>query len=388
MTAPHTDPGTGPSTGDPLADRIAAYLADQPGQRIRLEAIREHAARADPTLNGAPDARDRLDAALTRLAAAGTIILPRTTGPRAWDTRARPHLPHWVTKPPRQRPVPQIRVRVWPPALEAAGALAARPDEVALLDKIADWLRDNADAEPVPIEERSLELLDDEKALAIEVGKRLFSTGALTLDLLRCYATPLPFASQHVPGIGPTGLLVAENNATYHSLLTTIRALPADQRPDLHIAWGSGNQFPTSVRSVPLLDPPPTALYYFGDLDAAGIRLAVNAATVAASIGLPPLRPCVPLYTEVLTQGTPRADRSNRGGDLATLVAWFPEHLRPPIATLLATRQRIPQEYIGLRLLRERPDLLSALTSGGAPEVPAEGAADHADAHPAGEETA
>ncbi len=164
-----------------------------------------------------------------------------------------------------------------------------------------------------------------------------------------------------MPGRGPTTLVVAENNATYHSLLTVARAEQADTRPDLHIAWGSGNQFPTSIRSVPLLDPAPTALYYFGDLDLAGIRLAVNAAATAGLLGLPPLQPHPRLYVEALRIGTPRRDKSNpaTGSMYPALLEWLPPDLRPPVAALFRDGKRIPQETIGLRLLRTRPDLLT-----------------------------
>jgi hypothetical protein len=58
----------------------------------------------------------------------------------------------------------------------------------------------------VPAEERSAELFDDEKALDRYRKTRLFTSGALTLDLLACYDPPLPFVSQHVPGSGPVTL--------------------------------------------------------------------------------------------------------------------------------------------------------------------------------------
>jgi hypothetical protein len=76
----------------------------------------------------------------------------------------------------------------------------------------------------------------DEKALGRYRKTRLFTSGALTLDLLACYDPPLPFASQRVPGVGPVILLVAENLATYTSFLTAARALGAATRPDLHVA--------------------------------------------------------------------------------------------------------------------------------------------------------
>jgi hypothetical protein len=340
-----------------LGDIIATYVAEQPTSRVRVDGLLRHATAADPTLVGDPTARTRLAAVLAGLAEAGAVVLPKTRS--GWDDRTNPPLPLWVgkTEPRRVRSTPAPRV--WPQALEAAAAIATRPDEHQLLDRIATWLRNNPGAEPVPLEERSLEILDDEKALAIETTKRLFTSGALTLDLLACYPTPVPFPSQHVPGRGPTQLLVAENNATFHSLLQAARQLDPDVRPDLHIGWGCGNQFPISITAVALLDPAPTALYYVGDLDAAGLRIAVNAAATANARQLPPLRPAIALYHWLLTHGVPRPDRSNPGIRLpSALLTWMPNELHEAIARLLHERQRIPQETLGLRALRTDPDLI------------------------------
>lgn len=340
-----------------LGDIVATYVAEQPTSRVRVDGLLRHATAADPTLVGDPTARTRLAAVLAGLAEAGAVVLPKTRS--GWDDRTSPPLPLWVgkTEPRRVRSTPAPRV--WPQALEAAAAIATRPDEHQLLDRIATWLRNNPGAEPVPLEERSLEILDDEKALAIETTKRLFTTGVLTLDLLACYPTPVPFPSQHVHGMGPTRLLVAENNATFHSLLQIARQLDPAVRPDLHIGWGCGNQFPTSIAAVALLDPAPAALYYVGDLDVAGLRIAVNAAAMANAQRLPPLQPAVALYRWIFARGVPRPDRSNTGvSTSSTLVAWMPQDLRPAVAQLLERRQRIAQETLGLRALRAEPDLL------------------------------
>jgi len=342
-----------------LDDIISSYLAEQPASRVRIDCLLRHVTTADPLLVGDPTARAQLAAALGRLAEAGTLVLPKARP--GWDHRTQPPLPLWIGKPTIRHAARAAQVkRVWPQRLEAAAAIATRPDEHHLLDRIATWLRNNPDAQPVPIEERSLEIIDDEKALAVETTKRLFTTGALTLDLLACYPTPIPFPSQHVPGTGPTRLLVAENNATFHSLLTAARELDPGVRPDLHVGWGCGNQFPTSISAVPLLDPAPAALYYVGDLDAAGLRIALNAAAAAIAHHLPPLQPAVALYEWLLAHGVPRPDRSNIGiSEPAPLLAWLPHEFHDAVGRLLHDRQRIPQEALGLRILRGDPTLLT-----------------------------
>jgi hypothetical protein len=353
-------------TPEALAKVLAQYIGAQRGQQIRLDDIRAHATRTDPTLLADPTARTRLNDALLCLASDGVITLPRS--PKAYDRRVHPPLPTWVAKPPKIRTdAPAPTVRVWPHALEPAAALASRADELALLGKIADWMRDSHDDEPAPVEERSLEILGDEKELGTLTASRLFTSGALTLDLLRCFRTPLPFASQHIPGSGPTTLLVAENNATYNSLVTVARAQAEESRADLHIAWGSGRQFPVSIDSVNLLTPAPTALYYFGDLDLAGLQIANDAAHAAQRLGLPPLRPAVALYAKALELGTPQPDKSNPGNMniYDPLLAWLPEDLHEATDGLLRQGLRIPQETVNRQVLRSSPSLLATRNESG-----------------------
>lgn len=368
-------PGRGPDRPDdpsgphPPVDRAAQRLAGRlrdhvvaaPGNRIGLDELWHEAARSDPTLIGDPERRHRLRAAIEFLVDLGLVTLPK--GERFWDRRSQPELPLWVARrrvAPAPQPQPQPGPRVWPYALEAAAAVATRPDELDLLARIAGWLREEPHPEPVPLEERSLEIFGDEKRLTAERGKRLFTLGTLTLDLLACYETPLPFPSQHVPGTGPTCLLVLENNATFHSFLTAARSLPAQLRPDLHLGWGGGNQFPVGVAAVALLDPPPVAVRYFGDLDLAGLQVAVSAAQQAERLGLPPVRPAAALYQWLIRHGRPVPDRSNRGhlGGHDDKLDWLPPEVRPVAADLLLNRMRIAQETVGLRVLRAEPGLL------------------------------
>jgi len=345
-----------------LCAALGSFVRDASKQKILIEEITAYATRLDQSLIGAPDARTRLHHVITELTNQGVVVLPKSrTG---WDTRNTPALPRWVSKPTRPQPRRAAPTgRVWPQPLAAAALVADRPDEIDLLTRIGDWMRREPHPDPVPLEERSLDILNDEKALALELTKRIFTTGALTLDLLAAYRTPIPFASQYVPGTGPTALLVAENNATYHSLITVAREQPEQARPDLHIAWGSGSQFPVSIASVPLLDPAPDSIYYFGDVDLAGLRIAVAATESAQSLGLPRVRPAVALYEHALAAGTPRPDRSNFGAlrEFPDIITWLPSHLKPPIAALLAAGNRIPQEFVGLRALRQNPYLLLTL---------------------------
>jgi hypothetical protein len=347
---------------DPLAAELARIIAEARGKRVQVPDLLSHAGRFNPGLVGDPMGRSRVIAALDELRSAGVISFPSPGTRAAWDTRVQPPLPVWVARieparAPREVPVP----RVWPSALEAAARIATRADELELLDRVAVWLRDNPDPEPVPAEERSAELFDDEKALDGYLKTRLFSTGALSLDLLACHAVPVPFVSRHLDGVGPTRLLVAENLATYFSIWTALNEQSRMSRPDVHVAWGHGESFAQSVLSIVTLEPIPQRVFYFGDLDLAGLRIAAAASAVAVAAGLPRLEAAEPCYRYLLDGPASwrRPDKSNsqRHADYEEVCRWLPEALRVPVLELFRARQRIAQERLGLAVLRRSPEL-------------------------------
>jgi hypothetical protein len=353
----------------PLAAELARIIGLSKGKRISAQELFAAAGRFDPGMVGDPAARARFHEALWELQTAGRIKLPTATSRTGWDTRAMPAIPVWVMRVDATssehsgKPAP----RVWPSALEAAGRIAIRADEHAILERIAAWMRDNPVPVPVPVEERSLELFDDEKALDAYLKTRLFTSGTLTLSLLGCYIPPVPFVSQHVRGTGTCVLLVVENLATYTSFLEVIRELDPGSRPDLHLGWGYGGAFTQSVLSVPMLEPAPQMAFYFGDLDLAGLQIAVNAAAQATLAGLPALRPATSCYQFLLDgpRHWRRADQSNRHAnpDYGAVCRWLPRSLQGQASELLRAQQRVPQERLGMEALRKVPRLLTDLAS-------------------------
>jgi hypothetical protein len=321
----------------PLAARLALQVAAARNKRIVVAELLAAAQEHDLSLVGDAAARARFRWALGELASTSLVTLPAAASRSGWDASVEPPLPVWVMRVDREAPGPAVRPapRVWPSALEAAGRIASRPDEHALLERVAGWLRDNLAPVRVPAEERSAELFDDEKALDRYRKTRLFTSGALTLDLLACYDPPLPFVSQHVPGSGPVTLLVAENLATYTSFLTAARALDEATRPHLHVAWGIGGSFEQSVLSIPLLDPP--------------------------------VLPATGCYQFLLDgpRHWRRPDDSNRVGqpDHGDACAWLPSALRPRVGELLASGEKVAQEHLGLQSLLGDPTLIAGLAS-------------------------
>lgn len=351
--------GTGPSS---LAAAVAAAVAAHRTQKVPLQALWAAAVAHDRSLATAAHGRAELADALAEVAAAGAATLPADRS--AYDRRSVPPLPQWIRRPPRPTAERQAAAeRIWPSALRDAGRLANRPDELALLEVVTDFLRAGGVTRlPVPSRERSLELFGDEKRLDALVSSRLFSSGALSLDLLRCHPVPMPFASQWVPGAdtGEVVLLVAENHHTYASLLRASREQAAAGGPARHVGYGGGGQFCSAVASVVLLEPAPTRIVYFGDLDVRGLQIPVAADQTARAAQLPPVQPATGLYALLLRLGRRVEHQQVLAGPAAAAAAWLGP-LGDEAAGVLSAGCRMAQEAVGRDALDAHPDLLRQL---------------------------
>jgi hypothetical protein len=339
-----------------LAQHLAELVAAAPRQQVAIDALYAAAVAFDRSLATAPTARSDLRRALDELVTEGIVSLPSSSA--HYDRRDLPSLPAWVRRPPRERRERErSQVRVWPAALEAAGVIATRDGQLAVLEIVASFLRDGGERRPsVPARERSLELFGDEKRLDGLVSTRLFTSGALTLELLRCHAVPIPFVSQWVPGPADprgTALLIAENHHTYASLLEVTRQSGGSGR---HVGYGTGGQFPSAVLSVPLLDPVPERIIYFGDIDLKGLQIPLAAHLSAREAGLPAVVPALPLY-ELLLQAPYRRPAVPVPESIATEVASWLGPLADPARDALVTGHRLPQEAVGYELLTTPQDI-------------------------------
>jgi len=343
-----------------LAQHLADQVAAAPRQKVEVEALYDAAVAFDRSLATAPSARGEIREALDELVAAGLVVFP--IAPQYFDTRDAPPLPMWVRRPPRERVVPETRgVRVWPAALESAGRIASRKDEISVLETVAAFLRDGGARRPnVPLRERSLELFGDEKRLDGLVTTRLFTSGALRLELLRCHSIPIPFVSQWVPGADDsrgTALLIAENHHTYASLLEVTRRNAAAGGPGRHVGYGTGSQFPSAVLSVPLLFPKPDRIVYFGDVDLKGLQIPAAANAAATLAGLPAVVPAFPLYELLFEVGRKRLATPVSADVAAEAAAWL-GILAERARESLVGGVRFPQEGVGYELLMTRHDML------------------------------
>jgi hypothetical protein len=291
---------------------------------------------------GRPERRADLAARLLELELAGLLSRSATQ-----DRSARPPLPTRVTLAGEQAAATSAAARArrvaWRP--ELAWVLSARLSgtQVTQLQAVNAWLRDHGhETDELPMRERSLQVLGHEKALERLLGTGVFAPGRLTLELLRTFRTHPPLPNVKV-GDGPV-MLVAENDDTFHSLLTVLSGSPGVVG---RVAWGAGGAFEASVRSTGDL-PGIERVAYFGDLDADGLRIPLNAAGTAAALTLPPVRPATALYRRLLATAVRQPGQPALPTALAArLSTWLEaDDLSVHTTELLCDGIRIPQEAL------------------------------------------
>lgn len=281
----------------------------------------------------------------------------------ATTTRVTPPMPRW-------HPEISDLADDWP---------TATPKQRARYLAINQWLMSGPDLTLVPLRERALEIFGTfgletdfpvpEKALDRLDSGPLFGDTDRLHEVLCAFPIPPPLLTKRLLEEVGTGyyqrvgagnlLLVVENTATWWSI---VRALPRHHNVG-HVAWGLGMSFTSSIQSI--ADNHEIAeVRYFGDLDLTGIRIPHSASRTARDNDLPPVRPAVNLYTDLLTIGrsSPSKERALSTNRADYLVDWLePPHQQPAIR-LLTEGRRIAQEWVGLRHLSQTTGWYGDLT--------------------------
>jgi hypothetical protein len=329
-----------------IASAITQVVAGHRLRRVPLRDLLVAAASVDHTAASTVGWRARVLIAIVDLADEGLVELPRTR----MDHTAHPPLPAYVTRPAAARPAVSVPETVvwhadlsWAAALDQDGELTVA--QRRFLAAVNAWLPTRRDI-PVPLRERSLELLGDEKELERWVLGPLFGPGRLSMDQLDCFPCWPPVEQSQ---LGPGDWLVIENYTTYVSIAD--RAI--DVGFDGRVVWGSGNQVGTRISALIAAGVDlPRHCWYFGDIDAGGFRAARLAVARAAELGLGPVHPARGLYRLALGRGVCRpADRMS--AEMATWArTWLGGGLGDAAAEIVGAGQRIVQEHVGVEVLR------------------------------------
>jgi hypothetical protein len=218
---------------------------------------------------------------------------------------------------------------------------------------INEWLKSDPDLSlNVPIKERSLEIFGDEKRLdCLRAGSDCLF-GCVSLSSLGCRVCPIPLPYEAGPAsaVGKP-LLIVENNDSWVSFSMWNRSAARLSA----VAYAGGGHAKSLAYDETFIDElisrfQAEALYYFGDIDPAGLRIASQAAQRRALRLALPLQPAASLYMWLLQHGrrTP-LEGSERVTDQD--IAWLPPDVRGLVTALFASKQRVPQEALGTRVL-------------------------------------
>lgn len=325
--------------------RFSEELRAVAGSRTRVEAQEVWAAftRLRPDDARASDARQRLADLIEQASSAGLMSPSVST-----DELLPVPLPRFVTVAVDRPSKVQIQRAPWLPQLDWAAGLRLSYQQLDVLDRVNRWLRDGGEERPVvPAEERSIELFDDEKAIAKRIGGgiTLWRPGRLDSVLLRYENVPIPFPYRQV-GNGPR-LLMVENTAAFRSctrLLTT-----EEGHPYFAVAFGQGAWAPKTVPAALALPRPIAAIDYWGDLDVKGLAITRDVILAARGSGL--VGSAHARLWRLLLAQAPSASSSQPRPYDTTLLDVLPEDIRFTADAVLASGARIAQESVGYEKL-------------------------------------
>ncbi len=334
------------------ADRMAALIEQQTCQRVDFDALAGAADQGDSSLPTSPRRRQILAAAADELVQRRLVLLPVQSS--GWDYSAEPRLPRWVQRvnrprAKRTRPGP----RAWVPALAFANHTRLSIADIDLLAPINNQIRDDPDAEIIPLCERAYQLYQDEKRLAKIERNHLVQAGLLSIaEHLRARPAPAPLSMFE---LGPAPwMLIVENSATFTSLRQILRTWP-DRSQVGWLAHGSGDQLiaslPTAIETFEEREHPVTSIMLYGDLDIDGLECGQQANAKAGVVGLPPVVPACALYRALLGM-LPRLLSPVDRNKLRAVLPWLPTPIASRAGDLLEAGFVLRQEALPLPELR------------------------------------
>jgi hypothetical protein len=310
--------------------------------------LRQQFASACPELAEQPDRRTRLAETLRSAADTGEILFPK--GARSWDRAGGAALPGFVVlATPRPEREPAVEPGyAWHPLLNFAAGERNRL-RLESAKRINEWLKSDPNLSLiVPIKERSLEIFGDEKRLDQLRGGTTNLFGQVSLSSLGCRLCPIPLPFEAGPAAAcGQPILIIENNDTWASFSAWNRTTGCYAA----VAYAGGGHGKSLAYDETFIDEllsrfQARGLFYFGDVDPAGLRIASRAAERRAQRGGLPLQPAVSLYVWLLDHGTRTTLQRTERATPADL-AWLPEELRGAVEALFAKGHRIPQESLG-----------------------------------------
>ncbi|HEY5892352.1 MAG TPA: SbcC/MukB-like Walker B domain-containing protein [Chthoniobacterales bacterium] len=244
----------------------------------------------------------------------------------------------------------RIRDHDWTPEMEFVRdrRLNLAFDELKKLD---DFFRHGGRSRILtPIKERSLEIFGDEKRLdALIGGSTLFQKG-LTPAMLACFQVAEPLGWQRGPKPSAP-ILIVENASTWDSYARWNQSSEAFSA----IVYGRGKVIVDAIsrlsdifKEIGGIRP----VYYFGDIDAAGLQIPQIASRRAVRhFSLPPIFAHLESYRWLLAAKDKAVPYESSQILTEANYAWL-DNLADPVREILNAGKRLAQEHIGWELLK------------------------------------
>ncbi len=332
------------SSTSPRAARLADALVAVGSVTVSRATVLDRWATVAPELTGQVDGLEALLVALHDLVAAGVIELPAAA---SWDRSTRPALPNFVRVASARRVARGAPWRSVPWRAELGWVASLRSVTDAQLDALAKvnrWLGARDPQTPVvPARLRSAEIFEDEKFLDDFARSELFGEGRLSLDLLRATRPAPPMAMCRV-GPGPD-VLVVENADPFWALAGL---LAGSESSIGRLGWGAGRQVEQTAPSIWSWSGELGHVWYWGDLDTEGVRMARNAASAVASAGLGLLRPHRALWMATASLSATGAESVIWAGADGS---WLGEEIWAATKPVRDARGRVAQERLSVQQL-------------------------------------
>lgn len=334
-------------------ERLANLIQRHSRTRIDREDLWRMFATAFPTRPQGSEERHWFLEALVALERQGLLRLPPPRSPR-WDRTLDPAVPASVDRVSAPLPARDNSWRSfpWHPALQwVPDLLQISRRQIDFLHSVHEamvggWLEKHA-----PLKYRSLQLTGDEKGLARLVSTQLFGPGRLSLELLGCVREAIPLAWESVSD-NPS-MLIFENAGPFWVARQTLSQMSAP--PYGMVGYGGGKSFQASLQHLMTIGRPLESIFYVGDLDSPGLRIAEAVHHAASEVGLPQILPAPGFHLAMLEA----ADRfgyadgwpaESKGTSIEPGSAFLKSHslnLQERILAIVNSGRRIPEEVLG-----------------------------------------
>jgi len=142
------------------------------------------------------------------------------------------------------------------------------------------WKRGQDMDAKMSVNEKSFEIWGDEKFLDSASGRKLLSYNGLVIEDFGCYKTPEPyFSAVYDWDFQDKAVIIIENKDTWYTISKLLKESAKKQFWDIPVAmlvYGEGNKAARQNGMTEFLQDyaiSGAAIYYFGDIDAAGIDI-------------------------------------------------------------------------------------------------------------------